>query len=369
MPQYKDEKTGKWYCKFYYEDYTGKKRQKKKRGFPTKREANAWERSFLEKQQMDLNMSFKSLIELYYDDIHHHLRKSSIDTKRYMIDLKILPYFGNIPTNKISVRHIREWQNSLISYRDENGKPFSDTYLKTINAQLSAIFNFAVKYYDLRENPCKKAGVIGKSKPSEMKFWIKEEFDLFLKAISDKPLSKVAFLTLYYTGMRVGELLALIPSDIDFESRTITVNKSYQRINKEDIITPPKTVKGNRVITIPQFLSEELESYINKFCILDSSDRIFPCTKRYFYHEITRGCQKSAVKRIRIHDLRHSHASMLIELGFSPLLIAERLGHENIETTLNTYSHLYPQKQNEVADKLQSLNKKRRQSKSKQAVK
>lgn len=218
--------------------------------------------------------------------------------------------------------------------------------------QLCAIFNYAVKYYGLKENPCHKAGSIGRKNAKEMQFWTKDEYIRFAAAIEDKPQMHSAFQVLYWCGIREGELLALTKDDIDFEGNTITINKSYQRIGKKDIITEPKTPKSNRIIALPNFLCEELKEYISH--IYDNG-RIFPLTKHALYREMIRGSSQSGVKKIRVHDLRHSHASLLIELGFSPLLIAERLGHENIETTLNTYSHLYPHKQGELAQTLDSL--------------
>ena len=152
--------------------------------------------------------------------------------------------------------------------------------------------------------------------------------------------------------MRMGELLALVVSDVDFQKRTISITKSYQRMGGRDVITEPKTPKSKRVITIPQFLAIDLQDYLNSMYGVQDEDRLFPITKYYLEHEMERGIKGSGVKRIRIHDLRHSHASMLVEMGFSPLEIAERLGHEKIETTLNTYSHLYPNKQEQLADKL-----------------
>ena len=122
-------------------------------------------------------------------------------------------------------------------------KGYSETYLKTVNNQLSAIFNYAVRYYDLRDNPCRKAGSIGKSHAGEKEFWTKQEFKRFLVTVENKPETKMAFLLLYWTGMRIGELLALTYNDIDLEKRTISVNKSYQRIEGRDIITPPKNAK------------------------------------------------------------------------------------------------------------------------------
>lgn len=156
--------------------------------------------------------------------------------------------------------------------------------------------------------------------------------------------------------MTKAELLALTYEDIDLEKRIISISKSYQRLDGKDVITPPKTPKSNRKITIPPFLVEELKEYCSHLYGIMSNERMFRFTKSYMEHEIVRGIKETGVKRIRIHDLRHSHASLLVELGFQPLAIADRLGHEKIETTLNTYSHLYPNKQAELADRLELEN-------------
>ena len=188
-----------------------------------------------------------------------------------------------------------------------------------------------------------------------MQFWTTDEFKQFLEKVSDKPAARAGFLTLYYTGLRIGELLALEYSDIDFEGRSLNVNKSYQHINGKDVITPPKTPKSIRTVSIPEFLCAELKAYTERLYGLHRHDRIFPYTKSFFEHEMVRGTRNGTLKRIRLHDIRHSHASLLIELGFSPLAVADRLGHEKVETTLNTYSHLFPHKRDEVAEMLQKL--------------
>ncbi len=138
-------------------------------------------------------------------------------------------------------------------------------------------------------------------------------------------------------------------------NNTININKTFQRINERDVIWSPKTPKSNRIVTIPQTLADCLKDYIKKCYEIQHNDRLFPYTKSFFNHEMLRGCKKSGVKKIRVHDLRHSHASLLIEMGCQPLLIADWLGHEKIQTTLNTYSHLYPNKQSEVAAQLESI--------------
>ncbi len=355
MPSYYDETTKTWYCKFYYTDYTGARKQKKKRGFKLQRDAKDWERSFLERQQGTPDMTFKALYELYIEDMSHRLRETTIAGKKYLIESKLLPYFGKLPINTIKAVTIRKWQNELTSYRDESGAPYSPTYLKSINNQLSALMNYAVKYYNLPSNPCQKAGSMGKKNAEEMQFWTQAEFKTFIAALQDDVESYAAFNTLYYTGMRIGELMALTPADIDFEQGYIYISKSYQRLHARDVITPPKTPKSNRAISVPPFLLQILREYIGKIYGVSSTDRIFPYDKHRLKRALKRGCAISGVKEIRLHDIRHSHASLLIELGFSPILIADRLGHEKIETTLNTYSHLYPHKQAEVAQKLEEI--------------
>ena len=348
MKAEKDKKTGKWLIQYRYTDWQGKRRKSTKRGFATKREAEEWLRNFLITQKADFDMKFEDFWKIYCADMETRLREHTMRTKKYIVELKILPYFGNKRVNDITAADIRQWQNELIKMG------YSPTYLKTINNQLSAIFNYAVRYYDLKSNPCAKAGSMGKSKAEEMDFWTGEEFRKFIDSVMNKRLSYMAFMTLYWTGMRMGELLALNPKDVDLEKRTIFITKSYQRLGKKDVITPPKTPKSKRVITIPEFLAADIKDYMDSLYDLQEDDRLFPITKYYLEHEMQRGIKESGVKRIRVHDLRHSHASMLIELGFSPLEIANRLGHEKVETTLNTYAHLYPNKQTKLAERLDS---------------
>lgn len=115
--------------------------------------------------------------------------------------------------------------------------------------------------------------------------------------------------------------------------------------------------KSKRVITLPDFWVEEMKDYISRLYGMMETDRLFMVTKSYLEHEMIRGVELSGVKKIRLHDLRHSHASLLIsKLGAQPLMVAQRLGHEKIQTTLNTYSHLYPNQARDLADQLNGLN-------------
>lgn len=299
MPATRDGKL--WRSQFYYKDWQGVRRKKNKRGFKTKGEADEWERNFLQQQQKNLDISFENFVEIYFADMENRLRESTIINKRYVFDLKVTPYFKHKKMCEIQTSDIRAWQNELIK------KGYAPTYLKSINNQLAALFNYAVRYYDLRDNPCRKAGSIGKSKADEMDFWTKQEFKEFLPSMDSKPEARMAFLLLYWTGMRIGELLALTYEDIDLEKRCITINKSYQRLNGKDMITPPKTPKSNRQISIPPFLAEELKEYCSMLYGITANERMFRFTKSFMEHEMVRGIKETGVRRIRLHDLRHPY--------------------------------------------------------------
>lgn len=236
----KDPKTGKWLIQYRYTDWQGNKKKSTKRGFNTKREAEEWLQTFLVTQQADFNMMFEDFLKIYYSDMETRLREHTMRTKKYIIDLKVLPFFGKMKMNEIKAADIRKWQNKLIQ------QGYAPTYLRTINNQVSALFNYAIKYYDLPNNPCRKAGSIGKGKADEMQFWTKEEFDKFVDTVMNKQQSYMAFMTLFWTGMRLGELLALNVGDVDFEKRTISITKSYQRMSGRDVITEPKTPRSKR---------------------------------------------------------------------------------------------------------------------------
>ena len=351
MPAYKDEKTGKWFAKFYYTNWQGIKKQKWKRGFATKKEALGFERDFLEQQSTNPDMTFQNLYEIYMEDMAARLKQSTLLTKKAVLQTHILPFFSSKPINEIKASDVRRWQAKLMSSPNN----YSQTYLKKINTELNSIINYAKRFYDLNTNPCGKAGTIGKAKAEEMDYWTYDEYIAFREGVKDKPLSYICFEVLYWTGMREGELLALSLADIDFDNKTISINRTYLRIEGKDVFTSPKTRKSKRKIPIPDFLCQELSDYIQSRYMLDADERLFPVTKSYLSHEMIRGCKNTGVKKIRIHDIRHSHASLLINQGCDALMLADRLGHEKVSTTLNTYSHLFPHKQQELVHSLESL--------------
>ena len=304
MPAYKDSKQGTWYASFYFENWQGVKQKKLKRGFATKKDALAWEREFLLQQAADLTMTFEAFVEIYITDKKKRLRENTWSTKEHIIRTKILPYFKEKRLSEIKPRDVIAWQNEMLNYRDKNGKAYSPTYLKTLHGQLSAILNHAVRFYGLKSNAAATAGCMGSEKHKEMLFWTKEEYLKFAEAMMDKPQSYYAFEVLYWCG-----------------------------------------------IQMPQFLTDEIRDYLKSLYKVQPDQRIFEVTKSYLHHEMDRGAKEAGVKRIRIHDLRHSHVSLLIEMGFSALAIADRVGHESVDITYK-YAHLFPSKQQEMEQKL-----------------
>ena len=351
MPAYKDKAKGTWYASFYFENWTGKKEKKMKRGFKTKREALEWERTFLQQQTADLDMTFESFVALYAADVKGRIKENTWGTKEHILYKKLVPYFGKRKMSEIGSKEVMAWQSEMLNYRDKNGKAYSPTYLKTLHGQLSAILNHAVRFYGLKSNAAATAGCMGSEKHKEMLFWTKEEYLKFAEVMMDKPQSYYAFEVLYWCGIREGELLALTPADFDLDKGLLSITKSYQRLKGRDVITDPKTPKSVRVIQMPQFLTDEIRDYLKSLYKVQPDQRIFEVTKSYLHHEMDRGAKAAGVKRIRIHDLRHSHVSLLIEMGFSALAIADRVGHESVDITYK-YAHLFPSKQQEMAQKL-----------------
>lgn len=351
MSVHKDKKTGKWLVSCRYDNWDGTRKQKMKRGFETKRDALTWEREFLQMKSSNLDMTFGSFVELYLKDRKSRLKYNTYLTKLHIIENKILPYFKDRKISDIKATDIIAWQNKIMEERDERGELHAPTYLKTIHNQISAIFNHAVNFYNLRENPARKAGNMGKEKTKEMVIWTKEEYLKFADEMMDKPQSFYAFEILYWCGLRVGELLALTPGDFDFEKSTLRVNKSYQRLEGEDVITDPKTSCSIRTIMMPDFLKDEIREYIGMLYGIGENDRIFEFTKSYLHHEMRRGSEAAGVKKLTLHQLRHSHVSLLINMGFTAVAIAKRVGHESIDITYR-YAHIFPSEQAEMADKL-----------------
>ncbi|MGE9302360.1 Arm DNA-binding domain-containing protein [Mediterraneibacter faecis] len=237
MTVIKNQKSNTYEVRTYYKDWTGVRKQKTKRGFKRKCDAQEWERAFKLKENLSLDMYFGDFVDIYLNDIKARIKYNTWLTKKHIVEKKILPYFSKKKLQEIKPSDIRQWQNTMMNYRNKQGEGYSQVYLKTIHNQLSAIFNHAVNFYDLKSNAARKAGSMGKERTKEMLFWTKEEYMKFIEAVADKPISFYAFEILYWCGLRMGDdddkirLNQRKPSKYKGLSR-FGPEKNLQRINK-----------------------------------------------------------------------------------------------------------------------------------------
>ena len=357
MPAYKDEKRKTWMARFTYQDWQGKTKWVMKRGFETKREALQYEREFKLQKAGNTEMLFRDFVAKYKEDLYPRIKYSTTITKSNIINNRILPYFGEKKLSDITTNDVIAWQNEMIAFKDKSGKSFTKSYLKTLHNQLSAILNHAVRFYGLKENVAAKVGNMGSENDVKIDFWTREEYETFREKAMEYPMLYYCYEVLYWTGMREGELLALTPADIDFEAKTIRIDKTYHRLNGQDIVTSPKTAKSVRTVSIPEFLNEEIKDYMEMCYKIRPSDRLFPTSKSTLNKTLKTIAAKAGVKAIRVHDLRHSHVSLLINMGYSAVAIGDRVGHESVDITYR-YSHLFPNVQQDMAAKLDDIGKK-----------
>lgn len=341
MSVYKDKERDTRGRLLYFEDWDVVRKKRERCGITNRRENH-----FKSSVDADMNMTMASFVEIYFRDKEGELKERSIKNKRYMIETHILPYFQNKKMNEITPAHIIQWQHVM------REKDYAQTYLRMMQNQMTALFTHASNIYDLSENPCKKVKKMGKSVADKLDFWTKEEYDRFISTIEAGSRYYVMFEILFWTGCREGELLALTKSDIDFQNNRMSITKTYYRSERRDVITSPKTEQSVRVIELPEFLTREIREYVEQLPELAEHMRIFPVVAEAVQHKLKRQAEKAGVKMIRVHDIRHSSVAYLINQGVQPLIIKERLGHKDIRITLNTYGHLYPSQQRQVADML-----------------
>lgn len=346
MPVYYDVNTRTWFCKFYFSDYTGAKKQKLKRGFALQKEAKAWERDFLERQQGSPSMSFAALADLYFEDMRCRLRPGSYLGKENIFKNHMLPYFGGRAVDSITPADVRLWQNAIIE------KGYSLAYQDRLSSALSTFFNYAVRFYGLRSNPCELAGHIGRRVRS-MSFYTLEEYRRLSAAVSD-PVAAVALDLLFFGGFRFGELLALTFSDLDFVKNEISISKTATRSGGALVVGPPKTKNGARVVPMPAAVMAALSAYCGRVYSPEPDQAVFGFSKTFISGNMKRAAAAVGLPSVRIHDLRHSHVSMLVDLGFSAFVIADRIG-DTVQMVNSTYGHLYPERKGAVASRLDSL--------------
>ena len=361
---YQDKKSNKWYfvANLGYDEH-GKRVRHWGRGYSTQKEAKQAYDAYMSNYsktavKTNSTMSYQEFYETYFEpDYKRSVGQSTFENRVSAMRLHF-SYFYKRKLKDINAPMIKKWQNKL-------SEQYSSAYIRLIFGMFQKTLDLAVKLGLLQNNVAKQVGNVKRDKQT-VDFWTKEEFQRVIATfdISDY-YEHYAFLTiwvLFMTGLRFGEAQALEwKTDIDFENKTLAVSKSmYYKSANEFYIKAPKTRAGNRVIALDNDTIEYLKAWQEvqiKNCpskwVLSYNG--FPTNKHAPKHFIERHAKLANVHRIKPHALRHSHASLLISLGENALIVRDRLGHEDIETTLGTYGHLYPNTNRAVADKLSNL--------------
>lgn len=343
-----------------YHPVTGKQIQKYKSGFKTKKEAKEEYSKLILASAEELAVDkeqpiFKTFVEDIYLPWYKTQVKESTYKNRYSTIQKHFAYFYRKKVNEIEPIHVQTWQLKL-------AKEFSPNYVRIVQGMLAVAFDRAIILGLCDRNPARMVGNV-KSKKVKVDFWTLEEFQkvisLLYKGDYYEHYLFISFWLLFMTGMRIGEAAALQWDDIDFETGLLSITKTlYYKSMTEYKFVEPKTQASKRTIVIDEDTIRELKEWkevqqkVLKDCNFVISYSGIPTSK----HTLPRALEKLAglagIHRIKIHALRHSHASLLISIGENPLIIKDRLGHEKIQTTLGTYGHLYPNSNFEVAKKL-----------------
>lgn len=334
-----------------------KKHRKYQAGFKTKKEAKDAEVLFIHSVQsiQKETMIFKTLSNDYMQHRKAYIKELSFRNNLRILNKYILPFFEKKDVEKITKLHVREWTDYLVTINK------SPKYKNDIIELFKAIIKHGRLYFDVFNDPT----VIIKKFPNPKKrvmedqVWSIEEFNQFIQGFDSNDtrerVFKLFFLTLYFTGARRGEVKALQFSDINFAKGTLSITKSAsnKETGKRNVINLPKTQHSVRVIPLDPILLKLMEEYMmerqkdsnfrrNDFIFIRSYDDKIPLADTTIENFKNRICKKTGVRVIRIHDIRHSHATMLVSSGVNIEVVSKRLGHANIDMTLNVYTHVMP---------------------------
>lgn len=358
MPVYQDKQTKHWYFRTYANNSFGERKQYQKGGFRTKKEALEAESNFKATyENMYCDLTFKELWNIYKEYIGIKLKYNSCRTIVNRIEIHALPYFGDYHLKDIKASIYVRWQKIM----DDKG--YSYKYKSSIHGAIRTMLNYGIKFYGLKSNIASEVGNFSKRDeiPKEYNIWSYEEFKKFISVV-DNDMYNLLFKTLYFTGLRQGEALALTWKDL--QDNYLIVNKTLTRKkeNGKNVVNSPKTAKSNRKVKIDNRLLDSFKEFkekCHKFVEFDDSWYIFGCLKPLATTTVARKkdkyCALAGVKKIKIHDFRHSHVSLLLSKGVPITVIAKRLGHSDIEMTLNTYSHLLPGDEDKAINVLDNL--------------
>lgn len=351
---------------------TNKRKQKSIGGFKTKKEAEkalaemiakVEKGEYFEAENITLKEYLDKWIKAYCET---NFAPKTLKSYKEMIEWYILPKLGHVDIQKIKPLHIQEFYKICMDEYNLSGT--TTRYIHTI---LHTAFKHAVKWQLLLNNP---TDAVEPPKRNKNKFSVltANEIEILLNSLKGSSLYYPTLIAIS-TGMRRGEILGLRWSDIDLKYGYIYIENQLQRINKKFELVPTKTAKSKRKIAIPQLLINELkelrkQQLENKLALGSAyCDLNFVCCKangepydpdyisRHFMRVMERISKQYNIPDVRFHDLRHSHATLLLKEGTHPKIVSERLGHSQIGITLDTYSHVLPEMQKEAADKIDSL--------------
>lgn len=351
---------------------TGKKKRTTRQGFKTQKEAKlALSRLLIEIEENGFKKSekytFADLYELWFESAYKNTVKESTYVKtRESFRLHILPKFGHLRLEKITVTYcqttVNDWCKTLAKYR-------------AMKNYVTRIFDYAITLDLVESNPMRKISMPTKHKDvTEEKienFYTKEELQHFFSCLQQETgLSRkwfVLFRLLAFSGMRKGEALALQWKDIDFTNETVTINKTVARgENNALVIQTPKTAKGVRTIVLDKITlsilkkwrTEQATDYLKLgFNTMKPTQPIFTTIHNNYVqlasvvNRLNKIIIKHDLKRITVHGFRHTHCSLLFEAGASIQEVKERLGHSDIKTTMNIYTHVTKKAKEETAEK------------------
>ncbi|WP_064612478.1 site-specific integrase [Streptobacillus moniliformis] len=344
MASFKELSKGNWQVSFYCKNYLGENKKHKKTGFRTKKEANDYMNEFINKMTGNSDVLFSTVSDEFIEYKKKYIKARTISLYKSQHNKIKKNTIGEIPLKKLTKKILF---NFLESFNDKKTTAqFLKKYIKSVldYANINYNFNdFSILNFKLE----KKDDKINK----KYEIWTLEDFNIFDDILKNEKLKdRVFFNLLYYTGARIGEITALTLNDIDIEKKIINISKT--RIDANNYNTP-KTKSSNRIVSIPDKAFNILQEYLNTLPRLKTIF-IFSSVPMYqsFFKKIV---EKYKLKKITIHDFRHSHASLLIKKGVPITDISKRLGHATPNITLGVYSHFYKEDKDNVIDLLNNL--------------
>ena len=364
MASYEKASNGTWSVRFRAFE-NGDEKNKRLSGFQTKKEAQAafveYMKGYIPPETKPTQLTFRQVAEKYLEYVEAMRKESSYVALANALHSHILPVFGDKRLDKIKAPDLEDFQIEALQ------KGFRKNTVRQFLTIFSTVWNFAIKRFDAPPNPRLKISAIKGDTDSKIYVWSIEQCRKFLDA-APPGRDRTMFEVLLYTGMRYGECAALTWGDIDFEKNAITISKTIswelKDVAKQEVnfkITPPKNWKS-RTVKIPQSLADSLERYYKEenspprdqfvFIAKRGKGPINKATARGIFNQTI---QKAGLPKIRIHDLRHTHASLLLSSGVSIVAVSNRLGHANIATTLKTYAHIMPSDEDRIIMTLSKL--------------